>query len=41
MAKEITDDGFQSDVIEASKEKPVLVDFCGLVRSLSGNGTHS
>lgn len=27
MAKHFTDDNFQSEVIEASKEKPVLVDF--------------
>ena len=27
MAKEFTDDNFQADVIEASKNKPVLVDF--------------
>lgn len=27
MAKTFTDDNFQSDVIEASKSKPVLVDF--------------
>lgn len=27
MAKEFTDDNFQADVIEASKDKPVLVDF--------------
>lgn len=27
MAKQFTDDNFQAEVIEASKEKPVLVDF--------------
>ena len=27
MAKQFTDDNFQTEVIEASKEKPVLVDF--------------
>jgi len=27
MAKEFTDQNFQTDVLEASKEKPVLVDF--------------
>jgi len=27
MSKEFTDDNFQADVIEASKTKPVLVDF--------------
>ena len=27
MTKHFTDDNFQSDVIDASKDKPVLVDF--------------
>lgn len=27
MAKQFTDDNFETDVIQASKEKPVLVDF--------------
>ena len=27
MAKEFNDENFQADVLEASKEKPVLVDF--------------